>query len=336
MRFLIFGSGAIGGVIGAQLYRSGHEVSLVNRGEHGRTIARSGLTLERPEGTVRCRIPVVDDLAMYNWNTPTSIVISVQSQHMNAAISTIKSAAPPNSAILCAQNGVTNEIQAARIAQSVYGMWVMCAADRIAPGVVAAHMTPICGVIDLGLYPTGTDCTSLQVSKSLNSAEFSSRSVPDIMRWKFRKLISNLRNAVLALCPVGDDANELGELVQLEGRKCLMAAGIECATDAEVAERYENLHIEYRATARSAFHLDSTSQSLVRKSGSVESNFLNGVVIRLGREHGVPTPANDLVLRLVNQTAARKVGGDQIYAEVLLRALSTANDGLFDSPDLLG
>ena len=34
MRFVVFGAGAIGGVIGARLAEGGHEVALVARGRH--------------------------------------------------------------------------------------------------------------------------------------------------------------------------------------------------------------------------------------------------------------------------------------------------------------
>ncbi len=36
----------------------------------------------------------------------------------------------------------------------------------------------------------------------------------------------------------------------------------------------------------------STTQSLARGTGSVETDWLNGEIVLLGRLHGVPTPAN--------------------------------------------
>ena len=34
MRFLVFGAGAIGGLLGARLHQAGHEAGLVARGRH--------------------------------------------------------------------------------------------------------------------------------------------------------------------------------------------------------------------------------------------------------------------------------------------------------------
>ena len=50
MRFVIFGAGAIGGVIGGRLFEHGHDVVLVARGEHARVLQRDGLRLESPDG----------------------------------------------------------------------------------------------------------------------------------------------------------------------------------------------------------------------------------------------------------------------------------------------
>jgi 2-dehydropantoate 2-reductase len=47
----------------------------------------------------------------------------------------------------------------------------------------------------------------------------------------------------------------------------------------------------------------SSWQSLMRGTGTVEADQLNGEIVLLGRLHGVPAPANDLVRRLVNRAA---------------------------------
>ena len=44
-RYVIYGAGAIGGVVGARLHQSGHEVVLIARGAHLEAIQTHGLTL---------------------------------------------------------------------------------------------------------------------------------------------------------------------------------------------------------------------------------------------------------------------------------------------------
>ena len=48
MRFVIFGAGAIGGVVGARALPGRLRVALIARGEHYEAIRDRGLTLEQP------------------------------------------------------------------------------------------------------------------------------------------------------------------------------------------------------------------------------------------------------------------------------------------------
>ena len=47
----------------------------------------------------------------------------------------------------------------------------------------------------------------------------------------------------------------------------------------------------------------SSWQSLTRGAGSIEADFLNGEIVLLGRELGVPAPVNEILQRLANQAA---------------------------------
>src|SRR3972149_11405646 len=50
VRYVIYGAGAVGGVIGAKLFMRGREVVLIARGEHLRAIQADGLRLQPPPG----------------------------------------------------------------------------------------------------------------------------------------------------------------------------------------------------------------------------------------------------------------------------------------------
>jgi 2-dehydropantoate 2-reductase len=58
MRVVVFGAGAIGGLVGARLFQAGVDVTLVARGVHAEALT-AGLVLESPDGTVTLPIPVV-------------------------------------------------------------------------------------------------------------------------------------------------------------------------------------------------------------------------------------------------------------------------------------
>ncbi len=51
----------------------------------------------------------------------------------------------------------------------------------------------------------------------------------------------------------------------------------------------------------------STWQDLHLGRGRTEVEFLNGEIVRLGEKHGVATPLNSLMVRVVNKMAAEKL-----------------------------
>src|SRR5436190_4508202 len=203
MRFVVYGAGAIGGVIGGRLHEHGHDVVLVARGRHLRAIGDAGLRIESPDGTATLRIPAVGHPAELSLTEGDVVLLAVKSQDTGAALDALAAAAPPGVAVACAQNGVENERAALRLFPRVYGVHVMLPAAHLEPGVVQASSAPVTGLLDLGRYPRGADDTARRLSAALNASSFDSRAMTDVMRWKHRKLIMNLGNAVEALIEAG-------------------------------------------------------------------------------------------------------------------------------------
>ena len=58
VRFVVYGAGAVGGVIGARLFQHGHEVALIARGPHREAIARAWPAHQSPVEDVTLPIPV--------------------------------------------------------------------------------------------------------------------------------------------------------------------------------------------------------------------------------------------------------------------------------------
>ena len=64
---------------------------------------------------------------------------------------------------------------------------------------------------------------------------------------------------------------------------------------------------------------NSTSQSLLRRASSSETDHLNGEIALLGRLHIVPTPANVAVQRAMRGQMARGGGPGEVSSTVVLR-----------------
>jgi 2-dehydropantoate 2-reductase len=318
VRFVVFGAGAIGGVVGACVHQTGHEVALIARGEHYRAIRDRGLTFERPGESITLEIPVADSPDALEWTGDEVVLLATKSQDTADAVAALRAAAPGGVAVVCLQNGVDNERTALRLFRKVYGAVVMMPTAHLEAGVVQAYGTRGVGVIDVGRYPTGLDPLAEVVAATFDEAGISSQARPDVMRFKYAKLISNLLNAVDAIVEPGPAGEELTRLAQEEGRAVLVAAGIEFVAEEanDVIGRWQRLDIqpiEGRPRAGS-----STRQSFARGASTVETDYLNGEIVLLGRLHGVPTPINAALCELSDRHLRERRGLQTVPAEEVL------------------
>jgi 2-dehydropantoate 2-reductase len=320
-RFVIFGAGAIGGVVGAQFARAEHEVVLIARGKHAEAMQADGLKLQHGDDTDVFFPPVVTSVNEIAWREDDVVLLTVKSQDTLDAVSGLALVAPPSIAVVCAQNGVDNERVVLRMFANTYGAVVMMPAAHLSPGVVQAHSWPVPGLIDAGRYPSGRDDTAQQVVDALNGIGFNCVVRDDVMRWKYTKLLMNLANAVIALCGFGgDEAADLRRAARDEGAAVLRAAAIDYASEEEDRERRADIMtlVPINGVRRTG---GSTWQSLARGTGTIETNWLNGEIVALGRRVGVPTPVNEVLQRVTNQAARDGVPPESMDAADILAML---------------
>jgi 2-dehydropantoate 2-reductase len=322
VRVVVLGAGGIGGTIGARLHQAGYDVALIARGAHLDAVRRQGLTFVTPEEQVTLQIPAYARPSDLTWRDDDVVVLAAKSQDTEAAARELAAAAG-QVPVVSAQNGVANERTLARWFAGVHGMCVMMPTEHLEPGVVVAHSVAATGILDLGGYPGGTDRVDEELAAALRASRFECEARPDIMRWKYRKLLNNLGNAVQALCGAelaGDDVLACLDLLDAEAQALLVAAGIDPVTEEEDDARRAD-HLQLRAIGDSPRAGGSTWQSLTRGVG-VETDFLNGEIALLGRLHGVPTPANARIQALMARAATAGAPPGSMTAADLLAALS--------------
>ncbi|WHP17389.1 2-dehydropantoate 2-reductase N-terminal domain-containing protein [Cellulomonas sp. ES6] len=328
VRYVIIGAGAVGGTIGGLLAEAGGDVVLVARGAHLDALRSGGLHLTTPAGARTVRTAVASRPEDVELRRGDVLVLAVKSQDTDATLAGWAGrpvdggrTAGEDLLLVCAQNGVDNERTALRRFARVAGMCVWLPATFLEPGRVSASGSPVTGVLTLGSVPAGVpDADLAEVSRDLEAAGFRAPVVEDVAAWKYAKLLSNLGNAVEALCgPVRGPARELADAAVAEAREVLAAAGLAPVDAAEEARAREGFTlVDLPGVDRRG---GSTWQSLVRGAGSVEAAYLNGEIALLGRLHGVPVPVNATLLRLVEDAAARgEQPGGHDAAEVLASA----------------
>lgn len=322
MRVVVYGAGAIGGLVAGLLHASGTDVVAIARGAHLDAIRSRGLQVMLPEGAHTYRLPVAGHPREVEFTADDVVLLAVKSQHTMDALTALRAAAG-DVPVICAQNGVENERLALRLFSRVYGMCVMCPASHTEPGVVVGNGTPNRGILDLGCYPSGSDDLVAAVAVLLTSAGFVSQARPHIMRWKYRKLVMNVGNAVEALCGPLDPGSVLAQRARTEAELVFEAAGLDVATAEEDRERRGEL-VRLRPVAGQRREGGSSWQSMRRSTGDIEADYLNGEIVLLGRLHGVPTPVNALLATEAAAAAASHRPPGATTEEALLRRLSAA------------
>jgi 2-dehydropantoate 2-reductase len=328
LRYIIYGAGAIGGVIGGKMHMNGKDVILIARGEHLRSIRRDGLTLKQPDESYNLRIPTAGNPSEIEWRRDDVVLLTMKSQDTQAALDDLRLAAGDGVPVVSCQNGVENERLALRSFRDVYGVVIFIPGSHIDPGVVETTAWPTTGVLDIGRYPRGVDDRARAIASDLDSSGFASYAVENVMAWKYTKLHGNVLNAVQAVCGEAE-ARDLGRQLRAETEAVFSAAGIEWVPPEELSERTK---LTSRSTNNSGRQGNSTWQSLVRGQGTSEVDHLNGEIALLGRLHGVPTPANEVFQLVANQLARERkqpgsVTPDEMRAKIAEQevALATSN-----------
>jgi len=334
---VIIGAGAIGGAVGGLLAQSGSEVLLVARGDHGRTMIDKGLTLRCPDGTFTVPAPTVTGPDGVRLRADDVLVLATKTHQADAAINQwadvevydgdrLIGRAADQLPILTALNGVASEEIALRYFDRVYAVCVWFPAVMIDPGEVIVRGAPLRGVFHIGRFgqpsDQAADAALLKTVQTDWLAAGCKVVLPDdVMAWKYRKLIGNLGNAFQALLGANGGADELVEAARAEARQVLDAAGITVTPDDEERAARQDA-AQVRPVPGAPAELGGSSwQSLIRGSGTIETDYLNGEIALIGRRIGHPAPVNARITALARRAARCRLRPGDTTAEHVRAAL---------------
>lgn len=153
MRYIIYGAGGIGSIMGGHLARTGHEVILIGRPGHVGVINKNGLKLITPTGTYVLRIPAVTGPGQVEFSTADAVFLCMKGQDTERALKDLKKKTR-DAPIFCFQNGVRNEEIAAMHFPRVYGAMVRVGAMYLNDGEVIARRDPPGGILSVSI-PSG-------------------------------------------------------------------------------------------------------------------------------------------------------------------------------------
>ena len=328
MRFIVYGAGAIGSVVGGHLYRTGQDVVLVGNPQHVDRINKAGLRLVTSNETYVLNVPACKKaVELIPFGEDDIVLLTAKSQHTLLCLGQLRNAGAPRTLpIFCVQNSICNEALATRVFDRVYGVMVRVPGIFLQPGEVVNPIVGNAGFLEVGLYPRGADEWARRVAEAFKKAGFAGGVNEWVMRTKGAKCLQNLGNAMGAITDGRGDSSRFMAEARREAMAVWRAAGIEW----EDSEEFDRRTREKRGTNRlpkgyeSLRNLGSSWQSLVRGTGNIEAEQLNGDVVKLGCLLGIRTPYNELLWRVAEEMAEKGEKPGKYTAEDLMKMVEKA------------
>ena len=337
---MIIGAGAIGGTVGAVLTRAGTPAVLVARGRHAEVLADAGMTLRTPDGTFRTAVTAAAGAGQVRLTDRDVLVFATKTQQLDAALQEwvdqpVYGPHGPHEPVgtagerlpaMTALNGVAAEEKALRYFRRVFGVCVWLPAVHLEPGEVIVRSWPVVGQFHIARWPasirTRDDADLLAgIVATWGAAGIRVRIPDDVAPWKYNKLLSNLGNALGALSAEGADAREVMVAVRSEGENVLRHAGIEFVSfETSTAARADG-PTPRPVPGWNTGQSNSTWQSLSRNTGNVETDFLNGEIVRLAHRHGITAPLNAALARAARIAVRNGLGPSRYSATQLAELL---------------
>ncbi len=304
MRLIIYGAGGIGCVMGGHLALTGQDVVLIGRPGHVNAINENGLKFITPSGTHMLRIPAVTGPEQVEFGPEDAVCLTMKGQNTEEAMKDLK-AVVDDVPVFCFQNGVRNEETVSRHFSRVYGAMVRVGSVYLKDGEVIARRDPP-GWFIIGKYPKGNDETAEKVAEHLRTASFYVRTSEDVIPYKWGKLVGNLGNAIGAITNASwGETGNIMQAAQKELTDLLAEANIHWISQEQVSKEWPDITAPLRGSIDSEAQ-SSTWQSLAREQGTVETDFLNGEVVRLAASLGKKAPINETLLRISREMAANR------------------------------
>jgi 2-dehydropantoate 2-reductase len=317
VRVCIVGAGAIGGLVGARLARSGEHVSVLARGENLDAIRANGLTIVEPDGSRWSAAAAAASADLEQLGPQDVIVLALKAHQLAAMADRLPALYDTDSVVVPMQNGVPwwffqrfpgpyegtrlqsldpdgtleRHIPPDRIVASI----PYPAAERLEPGVIR--------LIEGDRFPVG-ELTGERtervgaIADALSASGFKSRVLTDLRAHLWVKAWGNLAfNPISALTRAN-----LAEICADSKTRALATQVMQEA--AEIADKIGlrlRISIEQRIEGAAAVGEHKTSMLQDVEAGrELEIEPLVGSFVELGRLTETPTPATDMLYALTS------------------------------------
>jgi 2-dehydropantoate 2-reductase len=285
------GTGGTGGYFGGLLARAGEVVAFIARGAHLEAIRKNGLAVKSVlAGDFTISATATDDPGDIG---PVDFVLFCVKAYDNAvAAEQIRPLIGPETILLSVQNGIDNEQQIGEVIgpDHILGCVSYVSSTIKSPGVIAQTGGP--GTIVFGEMHGSTSARAETLQSALQNSGITAELHSDIQTALWQKFLGICGvNGVTALTRL-----PMGEIVACEETRSLMRGTME---EVEAVARTSGANLPEGCVDQSMEFFSSVEPSVrgsmyydLAAGRRLELDVLNGTVVRLGNEHGIPTPIN--------------------------------------------
>lgn len=330
LKVVIAGAGSIGCYVGGMLAAGGADVHFFARQRIARDLLQNGLHLTDLTGKNNTLSPNQFGISLSHevLKDADLILVCVKSKDTLEMAETIKLSGNKNATVFSLQNGIGNsaEIKSA-----------------LPTHTVLTVMVPYNVVYQVGgQFHCGTEgnlyCQNSEQAKPLkilaDKADLGFDLKEDMASILWGKLLLNLNNPINALSgiPLKEQLQsatfrKILRKSMLEGMAVLKAAGITPAQVAAVPMRFIPVILSlpnwlFKRVAQKMLAMDPKARSSMwedlQNKRPVEVDYINGEIVKLGKQLNVNTPMNERLIKLVKEAQDRGVGSPNMAPSNIL------------------
>ena len=338
-KLAVLGAGAIGSNIGAYLTRAGWDITLIDPWPaHVEAMRHPGLkvTAQDEEFTVKVKAIHLGDVATLREQFD-AVFLSVKSYDSVWATKFIEPYLKPAGILLPAQNSINEDWVAPVIGYTrVIGCVVTLGAALYEPGHVTRTSSPSRSAFALGEL-NGMITSRLQELVKVLAPVGPTRATANLWGERWAKLIVNcMANALAGITGMNNEdlrasAEVFSIAVKVAGEALTVAAalGVQVepvgglpAREYLDAARGVGLEDLRRKRVEAGRSVGAGRPSLLQdmlKGRRTEVDYLNGYVVRKGREVGVPTPMYQAIVEVTKRMEAGELKPDRANLQLLTR-----------------
>lgn len=303
MKITVMGPGGVGGYFGARLAAAGNDVTFVARGSHLDAMRKAGLRLDSDIGQLHLH-PVQVAADAGEITAADAIVFAVKLGDTEGAAQTLKPLVAKGATVFTFQNGVESTDRIGKVvgAGSVVPGVARIAAHIIEPGVIrqAGNFARI-EFAEADSKPSARTSAFHAACKQAGIDANLSANIGRELWIKFAMLAPHAAMTALTRGPIGPvrSSPKARELLQSLVEETVavgtaLKTGLEPADVGKVMQGYDNMPKGFLASM--------AHDILAGKP--IEVDHLSGVVVRLGGERGIPTPAHTFITQALAPFAA--------------------------------